>query len=452
MEFFLFILSILLYIFLPEWYIFNITSITSIQLGILLVLFLRSLGRQVVILEILPIMGIVFYLLAPALSYYLVDIQWYEGYTYMPIDATDYFELAIPGTLAIGLGIYFPMSNSISSEELIKEVIAYVKDREVVAVQLIVIGFTSFVLKGYVPNALALIFNFGSDLIMIGSLYLFFGAKKEKLALAIMGGFLLGIAISGGMFGELIVWAMMVIVFYFLKYKWHFFPKLFVMILGLFLILLIQSVKGEYRTLTWLGIEELEVLEESKAEIFSTLLIERIQNPSEHFTPATLSKILDRFNQGYLTASAVEYTPAIEPYAEGETILIATLGAFVPRLLWPNKPEAGGKANIDRFTNLQISEGTSMNIGQLGDAYVNFGKTGGAIFMFFYALFSKMLFNGQLLICRNRPTYIFWLPFLFSTVIMVETDVLLVFNHIIKGLIFIWLVIKGFELFTGKEL
>ncbi|MFK7932747.1 MAG: hypothetical protein AB8G22_04515 [Saprospiraceae bacterium] len=451
MPFLIFMLSFFFYLVTPGFYIDQIGPISNVQIVLLLLLFLNNLGKKIAILDILPIMAVLFYLMAPALNYYLVEAHWYEGYTFMPISAADYFAVAVPGTLALGMGVNFPSKIVEDHHQVLNQATLAIQNKGTLPFLLVGIGLGCFVLSPFAPSALAFVFQFGAELIMVGGLYLFFSGKNTNLALFIMSAFLIGKSVSGGMFGKLVVWAMMLTVYYFMKYQWHFLLKLVALVAGLLFIVILQSVKGDFRAVTW-NEAELALIDQSKLDILIDLVEERIDSPSEFFTPLTMSYILDRFNQGYLTASAIEHTPAIEPFAEGETIFTATIGAFIPRMIWTNKPEAGGKANINRFTSLNISEGTSMNIGQLGDAYVNFGTMGGSIFMFLYGYFFKWVFDRCMQLCRQRPTIVFWLPFLFSTAIIVETDVLTTFNHLIKGLIFVWLVFKGFEWLIDKKL
>jgi len=446
----IFVFTLLLlgtYLFFPEWMVDNILNVSGLMTLLLIGAYLKELGKQLLIIEILPIMTIVFYLVAPAMSYYLEAINWYEGNATMPIESMTYFEVAIPCALMLILGVHFPRKHTINHLDLFEKVKIYLTDKQIISKQLIIIGLASLVLKQFAPDSLGLIFQFGSELILVGGLYLFFGSNKDWLALSLIGVYLLGKSVSGGMFGELIVWGMMFAIYYFLKKPWRLISKIVGVCLGLFLVVVLQSVKWEYRKLTWFGDETTEQVEESNLSIFWGLMAERFADPSALNDPLVLGNILERFNQGYLTASAIEHTPAIEPFANGETVSKAILAAFVPRFLWPQKPEAGGRENIARFTNIELVGKTSMNIGQLGEAYVNFGAWGGAILMFLYGFFSMSLFQKGIEICKKRPSIIFWLPFLFSNTIIVETDLLTTFNHLFKAIIFIWIVHESIRLF-----
>ena len=446
MSFLILLIFFLLYLAAPGYYLAHVLPLTLVKVSALLFLFLNTLGKKIAILEILPLMAIVLYLLSPSLSYYLVDVNLYEGHQFMPISAYSYFSVALPGVLAIGLGVHFPAFPPADHQKIITSVKEQLIDQPDLAKKIILIGFAGFVLKPFAPGFLALVFQFASELVVIGSLILYFTKNNSAIALVIISVFLLSKAISGGMFGELVFWGLLVAIFIFIKHKFSLFFKIACFVLGFLAILLIQSVKGDYRTIIWDDSEQL--LNQSKLELFLNLMESRLSNRTEYFTPLTLSGMFDRFNQGYLTAYAIEHTPEYEPYARGETIFLASLGAFIPRVLWPDKPQAGGMANMARFTSLEVSPGTSMNIGQLGDAYVNFGIAGGALFLLFYGFIFKGVFELLIRYSKNRPVFIFWLPLIFSAVIIVETDVLTAFNHVVKAMIFIGLIKTGLHFFN----
>jgi len=63
-------------------------------------------------------------------------------------------------------------------------------------------------------------------------------------------------------------------------------------------------------------------------------------------------------------------------YANGSTISDAML-MVLPRALWPDKPMVvGGQALVNQYTGLYFYGSTSVGLGQVLEAYVNFGSTG----------------------------------------------------------------------------
>jgi hypothetical protein len=96
-----------------------------------------------------------------------------------------------------------------------------------------------------------------------------------------------------------------------------------------------------------------------------------------------LMRVEERLNQDALVGAAVAYL-ASRPheFAHGATFVQA-LAALVPRAIWPNKPEVGGSGDlVTTYTGIRFAEGTSVGIGQVMEAYVNFGRDG-VIVLFF---------------------------------------------------------------------
>jgi MFS family permease len=90
-----------------------------------------------------------------------------------------------------------------------------------------------------------------------------------------------------------------------------------------------------------------------------------------------LDRIDLRLNQDYLMGASVAYfAGGSAEFAHGRTVWDAVI-ALVPRALWPNKPAVAGSGNlVSDYTGIRFAEGTSVGIGQLMEAYVNFGRTG----------------------------------------------------------------------------
>ena len=91
-----------------------------------------------------------------------------------------------------------------------------------------------------------------------------------------------------------------------------------------------------------------------------------------------------------------------------------------------------------KYTGLMLNEQTSMDIGQVGEAYANFGVTGGILFMFGWGLF----LNWVLFFIQKRsvryPDLIFWVPLMFLQVVKAETSFMTVFNHLTKTALVTW--------------
>lgn len=437
------IISILISsLLIPELLYNNIVAITLCFVSYQIIHFIKSIGKTLPIIEILGIFASITWLLAPVLWYHLYETQWYAGFSIMPISKQEYLIVALPGTMSLLLAIYLPIGKLNSKQILVNlnKARLQITQNPILWKFLVSIGIICAILHPIMPSVIAQIFYFGRNLLFIGLMYYLFTNKGRKinskgLIIAIMMSLI--ISIYAGMFGDFIFWSLFFIIIYELKRKSSINIKIATTIIGMFMIIIIQSIKSDLRSVIWY--KQGPNVDQSTLNLFLNLTVDRIENTSKLFSPASLSILLDRANQGYITAHAINYTPLHEPYAYGETIFAATIAAFIPRILWPNKPTAGGEENIFRFTGLGKLKGVSFNIAPLGDAYVNFGPYGGSIFLFFYACLFKIILFKIINLGKKNPTIILWIPLIFLAAIVAETDVVTTLNHLIKAIIFTWL-------------
>ncbi len=90
-----------------------------------------------------------------------------------------------------------------------------------------------------------------------------------------------------------------------------------------------------------------------------------------------LDRIDLRLNQDYLMGASVLYLAGgSTQFARGGTVWDAVV-ALIPRAIWPNKPIIGGSGNlVSDYTGMRFADDTSVGIGHVMEAYVNFGRTG----------------------------------------------------------------------------
>jgi hypothetical protein len=236
-----------------------------------------------------------------------------------------------------------------------------------------------------------------------------------------------------------------------LRYNLKFVNKLLLLLSALFLVIVLQSVKSVYRQITWRGLEKegLSLKNSSPVEVFGTLFYNRLTSWDKMFDEKTMFPVYTRINQGYLISRAMNYVPRVEPYANGTTIARSFAAILVPRFLWPDKPEAGGRENLSRFVGIKRKLNYSMNIGPYGEAYGNFGPVYGVIFVFLYGLMLSYLLRALLRQSQRRPTLLIWAPLLLYYTLTVETDILSTLNSFIKAAVFVviifWIAKKVFK-------
>ncbi|HEV2478855.1 MAG TPA: hypothetical protein VGS79_04300 [Puia sp.] len=415
--------------------------------------FLYNLGKKVVVLDIAVILASFTWLVMPVIFYHNYTRQDRVAYIfnkYMPISSDEYFSYAFPGTLAMMIGLKIRLARlqiNENSQEYKERIRRFFSGKEKIRIGFILIGLslTSGVLRYVVPSSIGRVVYLLEHLSMVGVFYIFFSDHKRKnLILAGVIGLTLLNSIRTGLFGEL-VYSMAL--FYILVALYmkpiSFFRKLIVFICGIFMVFTLQSVKSAYRAVAW--------THGADPSYFGKLIVDRLTDPSSLIQKDELFAIAVRMNQGWLIGVTMDRVPRRFPYANGETIATSIAAAFIPRVVWPDKPEAGGKYNLKRFWGYNL-HGYSMNIGSIGEAYGNFGKTGGVIFMFFYGLFFNFVLTKLLKWSERRPSILCWIPFLFFYAVVVETDVLTTFSSIVTGVIFMLLFIRVFKRVTGYAL
>jgi hypothetical protein len=440
------IFSALLCFYLSFYTTFTFWEVLSVGLFFYFLLeFLYRIGQRVVVLDLIIISAIFTWLFMPVIFYHVYTKENYLAHLwvkYMPVSSNDYFSFAVPGTLCMILGLRIPLGKlSINNNpkvymQNVKELLSLKPNTGLV---LIATGLVSSFLRFLTPASLEQIFYLMSHLTYVGFFYVMYSPNKYKRIIVISVIILLiGQALATGMFGEMVYMMALMFTLAIFGIKISYRRKLFFTIFAFLFVIILQSVKEDYRKKSWLEGSGTDPV------YFAELITDRITDPSLIANPDKLFFIAVRFNQGWLAANTMKMVPAKHPFADGETIWQSILASIVPRFLWPDKPEAGGKANLKRFWGYNI-KGYSMNIGPEGEAYANFGVTGGIIYMFFYGVFFNLLLSIILNLASKRPTLILWLPFLFLYVISVETDLLTTMNAIIKTSVFTLIIFRLFK-------
>ena len=99
-----------------------------------------------------------------------------------------------------------------------------------------------------------------------------------------------------------------------------------------------------------------------------------------------------RLNQNELVGKAVVYVESGRvQMAEGGTFAAAAV-AWIPRILWPNKPATGGSGTIvSRYTGTKFAEGTSVGVGQVLEFYINWKLPSVIIGFFIFGILTTFM-------------------------------------------------------------
>ena len=172
--------------------------------------------------------------------------------------------------------------------------------------------------------------------------------------------------------------------------------------IGILLFLVLNFAKHQYRALVWYGDSNYTL--EEKIALWSNLATENFVNflsvenwkSNERAVRETLFRfdLIHKFTHVYLM------TPKTVPYYQGKTYSYF-VSAWIPRVFWPNKPTATQWANqMDWDYRLRpVNSSYSIGVGQLPEAYANFGGIGVVVIMFLqgivFAIFNHSLNSPQ---------------------------------------------------------
>jgi len=444
----IFFYSVLLIFFLSlftEWY----GALSLILFFLLVVHMLNKLGKGIVLREIIALHSTFICLVMPLIGYTFFNKEnqiarlWVR---YMPIPLETYFSFALPAIAGFVMALFLPSAGNKNEDSgpfltnILVRAKEVVQQKSTIGIYLLAIGPVMLMTEGYVPSVLDFVFRLFFFAAFAGFLYVYYcKSKKLRFRKLILWGFALFIlmtALNSGMFTVVAYMGLTLFSFLFLGKRMALWKKLLLFFLGAFILLLIQSVKPTYRRMTW-G----EEYQGSKAGLFIDLISDRLFN-FDWETADAFFPIYYRTNQGFNVALVMRRFPDVKPYDNGYNIMISISSALVPRVLWPDKPEAGGKFNMEYYTGVFI-RGWSTNVGPLGEAYGSFGPAGGIIFMFFLGLVIRWFYRRALAASYKTPLILFWFPVLFyQTTYSAETDTLQIFNSLVKASFFIWVLYR----------
>jgi hypothetical protein len=435
-----------------DWY----ATLAVCLLGVLIVQILDRLGKGIVLREIVALHMTFVCLVMPVLGYAVFNKTNKLArifIKYMRVPDHVYFGYALPAVAGFVLFLCWPVATSTYGDSgtflqraIDRARLALAKSPKL-GIYLLMGGSVMFWVARVLPEALVFAFMLFFFASFAGFLYVFYQAdlRFRRFYLYGFGAFIILTALGNGMFTVVAYMSLTLFSFFFLGKKSSLFRKFTLFVLGVFILLLIQSIKPTYRLLTW-G----DSYQGNKATLFVTLMINKLSDPNWASTDAFFP-IYTRINQGYNISLVMQRFPAKIPFDGGSNLLINLASSLVPRVFWPNKPEAGGKVNMLYYAGLTIA-GWSTNVGPLGEAYGSFGPRGGVIFMILVGIFIRYAYSLLFKLSGQIPLLIFWLPVMFyQTTYAGETDTLQIFNSILKSALFIWLLYRQWPKWFGAK-
>lgn len=209
---------------------------------------------------------------------------------------------------------------------------------------------------------------------------------------------LLGLA-TGFLEGTLVPLLILLIV------RWHIVRKIpwRILFASALLFVLLNPVKSAYRVQAWYGESNLGLVD--RITLWFDLSGEAVRDIVAGDQLGEMENLarqaLSRFDLIHKFAYVQDLTPAFVPYYDGSTYEYLLFG-WIPRFLWPDKPVASDvNSRLDVDYGLLEQEQTSratIGIGQLPEAYANFGPPGIIVVLLLQGISFAMLdtiFNGR---------------------------------------------------------
>lgn len=399
--------------------------------------FLKQLGVSIPIIELMLLIAGLQWIIGPIIEYSTS----YEHYKYyMYVDENSYMSYTVPAYI-----LYLMAALKIKPIGF-EKIESKLLNRQYLMKWgwgIFFIGILAEIFKSSVPSSLSFLFYILINFKYIGVITLFFSGEKKfyyVFFFAIL--YLFYSSLVTGFFHEFILWSAFFFFMWAAKNKPTFTTKLAIISVGIVLATTIQAVKSNYRLSLKSGGQE------GGFALFFDVFKDEVAHGNLKTIDAS-SELNIRLNQGWIISAILNHTPYNEPFAEGETIINAVSASILPRFLNPYKSKAGGQENFSKYTGLTLGGSTSMGMSILGEAYANFGREGGILFMGIWGVFLAWFWNLIEKLCSKNLLYIFFLPLLFLQVVKAETELVVVLNHLIKSGIVIFIM---FRLFVGDDI
>lgn len=429
--------------------VFGVYWLSALGLGAFIYFFTRLVqeaGRDLPIESFILFICSLQWIVGPVLAYAGFSDH-YKYYMYVPEET--YMALAVPGVIALALGLYaFRASKRFLLVDRYAEVTRMIVLRaRVLPWYLIGVGFVFSFLIDRFPPALAFPAYVLSNIKYIGLIYLLFSSRqKHKVSILIVAFVLTFVSsLRGAMFHDLLLWSAFIGMYAALIFRPTLSRKLLLALFGLAFIFTLQSSKDLYR-------QKLEVEGRTDhAEKFLEAVDERMA-AEEMARSGNVERVVIRVNQGWIISRIMVGTPRYLPHANGETIMAAVKASLLPRLLYPDKPIAGGRANYEKYVGFRLQSSTSMGISLLGEAYINFGVQGAWVFMFVFGFLSSFVIRQFFLLAAKYPTIWLWFPLILLHFVKAETELLVQLNFLVKSIFLVYLFVWANKYFLRLKL
>lgn len=385
------------------------------------------------------------FFVGPTFAYNGLDQYQYFLYK-MRIPEIEYFAYAIPAVILFILGLHVNAGRYRGEVVNQASIMQFVDKNPILPYVFIIVGFMASVIARFFGSELAFVFYLLGSFKFIGLFLLVLGTKQIKIgALVLVIGSIISSSLGTGMFHDLLTWLIFTAAVFGIKYHFKFKIKIIGLSAFIFIAITIQLLKGSYREETGRKGEEGDV------ETFSKLYQQK-SNEGGLFNFESLAASNVRINQGFIITNIMATVPDLEPFANGEEMIQILEAAIMPRILAPNKLNAGDREIFYKYSHIRLAPGTSMGLSSIGDAYINFGLFGGVIFMFFLGVLYSEVLNIFYKESFTYPVLILFIPVVFYYPIRPDCELQTILGHLVKSCFLIFVMIQVWKFrFRGER-
>jgi hypothetical protein len=364
------------------------------------------------------------YLLSPAITYQLnADQMMYA----MKIDSDSYFNLAFPGFLFFGIGMFLIPTRLFKPNFKEMNQAAMVNER--LLLQTTISGILLRLFSDLFPGEIGFVIYLLSMVRFVGAFSLFAMNSKKHLWLAILVLLVeLFFGFRAGMYHDAIMWVIFFAMFYVYISK----PTIRVKIIGalslIILVLFIQAIKFAYRKQVW------DNGKDASLETIAAVSSEKA-NSESLIGKENLISTLNRGNQAWIFASTVNRMDQYKDF-QGMTNVNKYLEAvLLPRFLAPNKISSGDKEIFNQFSGHIIDENTSMGLGVFADGYIAYGTTGVYVFGLILGLIFSLTFKLLERWTKISSFYVLLLLPMLNYAVRPDCELQTTINHLSKSIV-----------------
>lgn len=414
-----------------SWYSF-FAGISSIYIIFLL---FDSIGSIIPTRYLLSAFMCVQFFVGPILAYNGLDEYQYFMYK-MRIPESEYFSYTIPAVLLFIIGLHIKAGDNDGEIVNVPSIQEFVKRNSLIPPIFIGIGFVSSIVSNYFSSDFAFLFYLLGGMKFVGLFLFILGYRTLNVwATVLVIGSIISSSFGSGMFHDLLTWLIYTISIFGIKYKFSFRLKLVGFSVFVVIVAILQILKGTYRESTNIRGQEGNI--ETFAEIYQK---ENEQNGVLNFINLAKSNV--RINQGFIITNIMTNVPDKVDYAKGSELYQIIESAILPRILAPNKLNAGDRTIFVKYSGIPLTEGTSMGLSSVGDAYINFGVMGGSLFMFFLGLFFSSVLNYFKRYSFYYPTLILFVPLVFYYPIRPDCELQTILGHLVKSCFLVFMILQ----------